>query len=274
MAKAVLGSFAAFVLAVLPIGALADAPAWAKNINWQHDTVRLPVSGSTLVVPSGASAATGPAAPAVLTDLTDQSVSDPKAVEAVVVADNFIDYVVLQYYATGYIRGDDWKDLNPNDLYTAIAAKIPPASVSNQLHLQGWLERPAFDSQSGEVRWAVSLKAGDKPMVNYKVLKLSRGGYEALTWATLGDGSAGNLLEAVNSGFAFGPDQRYADHQGSDPAAAFGVGGLAKAAASGDPFPQAAIAFGFANIAVYVLGALLVGVLVQLVISASRPASY
>ncbi len=144
--------------------------------------------------------------------------------------------VFFQKIADGYVRLDDWDDVDADSMLKSVSEKTEEdnqqrrASGLGALHVVGWLERPHLDKSTNVVRWsfeATSEKSGS--LVNSVALLLGRDGFEKLTWigtkASLNDG----LMKTAQGSFEFPPDGRYVDHQSGDKVAEYGIAGLVAA---------------------------------------------
>ena len=108
-------------------------------------------------------------------------------------ADQWI--VVTQYIREGYIKDDDAKDWNADELLqslkdgTAQANKDRAARGFDELEVLGWVERPAYDSVTHRLVWSLLSKTKGEPDsaemgVNYNTYALGRDGYFSLNLLT------------------------------------------------------------------------------------------
>ncbi|HEX5312960.1 MAG TPA: DUF2167 domain-containing protein [Aquabacterium sp.] len=152
---------------------------------------------------------------------------------------------VAKYEAAGYIKDDDAKDWNVDDLFqslkegTAEANKDRVARGFNELEIVGWVEKPSYDAALHRLVWSMSARdkgaPADAPVgINYNTYALGREGYISLNLLTnLSDVEqnkphAQTLLAALT----FQEGKRYSDFNAStDKVAEYGlaalVGGLA-----------------------------------------------
>lgn len=153
-------------------------------------------------------------------------------------------FVTVDYEAAGYIKDDDAKDWNADDLLKnlregteagnehRIKLGIDPIKVTR------WVEKPTYVSAQHQLVWSAEARLRDKedpdPGVNYNTYVLGREGYISMDLVTSlatveqDKPSAKQLLAAVS----FVPGKRYTDFNSStDKVAAYGlaalVGGLA-----------------------------------------------
>lgn len=154
-------------------------------------------------------------------------------------------FVVVRYVGSGYIKDDDAKDWNADELLSNIRQGTEQANAERrqrgipEMEVVGWVERPAYDPASHRLVWSLSsrdkgAKAGDEQGVNYNTYLLGREGYISMNLVTaLADVEAQKplarkLLAAVD----FDPGKGYAEFNAStDRVAEYGlaalVGGIA-----------------------------------------------
>ncbi len=103
--------------------------------------------------------------------------------------------VVTQYIKEGYIKDDDAKNWNADDLLqnlkdgTVNANKDRAARGFGELEIDGWVEPPAYDSATHRLVWSLLAKLKGKPDsaekdVNYNTYALGRDGYFSLNLLT------------------------------------------------------------------------------------------
>lgn len=148
--------------------------------------------------------------------------------------------VVADYEASGYIKDDDAKDWNVDDLFKSLkegtveANKDRAARGFSELEIIGWVEKPTYTAATHRLVWSMSAKdkgaPADAPVgINYNTYALGREGYVSL-----------NLLTSLNrveqdkghvqtmlSALAFNEGKRYADFNAStDKVAEYGLAAL------------------------------------------------
>jgi len=153
-------------------------------------------------------------------------------------------FVVVRYIASGYIKDDDAKDWNADEMLASFKEGTEASNEERrqrgfpEMEVVGWVERPAYDAQTHHLVWSAEARAkggqDNDPTVNYNTYVLGREGYVSLNLITNASTveadkpSAHELLAAVN----FNEGKRYTDFNGStDKVAAYGlaalVGGIA-----------------------------------------------
>ncbi|MGE5451373.1 MAG: DUF2167 domain-containing protein [Acidobacteriota bacterium] len=153
--------------------------------------------------------------------------------------------IVADYEASGYIKDDDAKDWNVDDLFKSLkegteeANKDRAARGFTELEIVGWVEKPTYTAATHRLVWSMSAKdkgaPADAPVgINYNTYALGREGYISLNLLTnlnrveQDKGAVQTVLSALN----FNEGKRYADFNAStDKTAEYGlaalVGGLA-----------------------------------------------
>ena len=148
--------------------------------------------------------------------------------------------VVAKYEDAGYIKDDDARDWNIDDLFKSLKEGTEEANKMRrergfpELDILGWLERPAYDAKTHRLVWALeardkSAAAGSDNTVNYNTYALGREGFMSLNLITdrshidQDKSAAGTLLAALE----FDAGKRYADYNAStDRTAEYGIAAL------------------------------------------------
>ena len=188
--------------------------------------------------------------------------------------------MVAEYEPSGYVKDDDARDWNVDDLFQSLKDGTDEANKERrergfpELEIIGWAERPNYDAATHRLIWSLSAKhkgASDEgpQTINYNTYALGREGYVSLNLITDSQAVAQDkqhaqaLLAALN----FNDGKRYADFDAStDRVAEYGlaalVGGMA---AKKLGFFAVLVAF-FAKFAKVILlgGAAVVGLAVKL----------
>jgi uncharacterized membrane-anchored protein len=153
-------------------------------------------------------------------------------------------FVTIDYEPSGYIKDDDAKEWDADELLQNLKDGTEAANEHrreigvSEIEVTRWVEKPAYEAQTHRLVW--SAEARDKsgqdadPVVNYNTYVLGRQGYVSLNLITSSSTveadkpAAHQLLGAVD----FNEGKRYADFDSStDQVAAYGlaalVGGMA-----------------------------------------------
>lgn len=160
--------------------------------------------------------------------------SDP-AQEAEAFNVNANSELLYEWYLSGYIKGDDWADVDADNFLEQLKSKDAEANKIRaekgipSLTTTGWRQQPRLNQDTHTVTWSIEgvSSNGDK-IVNSIALKLGRYGFEKIIWiidpAHVGDKN--DLLLAVNN-HSFENGARYVDYvAGTDHAAEYGIAGL------------------------------------------------
>jgi uncharacterized membrane-anchored protein len=154
--------------------------------------------------------------------------------EAVLYDDASDVFVVYEFFDDGFVKDEDWSDVDADALLDSVREGSERQNEERAKHgispmtVTGWRERPKYDAASNMVRWAIEFDEGGSTTVNAIALKLSRHGYEQLTWVGSGKQyeTMGGLLVTAMDNHAFNEGFRYADFQDGDKVAAYGLGAL------------------------------------------------
>jgi Uncharacterized membrane-anchored protein conserved in bacteria len=153
-------------------------------------------------------------------------------------------FVTMDYEPSGYIKDDDAKEWDADELLQNLKDGTEAANEHRrdigvtELEVTRWVEKPAYDAQAHRLVWSAEAREkgvpDQDPVVNYNTYVLGRQGYVSLNLITNSSTveadkpAAHQLLEAVN----FNDGKRYGDfNESTDKVAAYGlaalVGGLA-----------------------------------------------
>jgi uncharacterized membrane-anchored protein len=104
-------------------------------------------------------------------------------------------FLVARYVSSGYIKDDDAKDWNADDLLKNIKEGTEQANKERkqlgipEMEVVGWVERPAYDASSHRLVWSLSSRdkgaaATAEQGVNYNTYLLGREGYVSMNLVT------------------------------------------------------------------------------------------
>jgi uncharacterized membrane-anchored protein len=148
-------------------------------------------------------------------------------------------YALIDFTKEGYIREDDAKDWNADELLTSlkdgtqagnqdrIARGFPPLAVT------GWIEVPQYDAAAHRLVWSAKVvetdNAADEGSANYKTYALGREGYIGLnlvTSTTAIEGEKKYARELLNA-VSYTTGKRYEDFtESTDKVAEYGLAAL------------------------------------------------
>lgn len=149
-------------------------------------------------------------------------------------------FVVISFDDAGYIKDDDAKDWNADELLESLKAgteetnKDRTARGITPIEVVGWVERPNYDATTRQLVWSVSSKDKGQPDtadqgINYNTYALGREGYISMNLVTelklIGQEKA--AAKTLLAGLNFVDGKRYADFNSStDKVAAYGLAAL------------------------------------------------
>jgi uncharacterized membrane-anchored protein len=104
-------------------------------------------------------------------------------------------FSVVDYVAAGYIRDDDAKNWNADDLLKSVRDNTEAENSERrlahtpELEILGWVEKPHYDQTTRHLIWSISARnKGDvndaHNIINYRTLALGRQGYLQLNMVT------------------------------------------------------------------------------------------
>jgi uncharacterized membrane-anchored protein len=147
--------------------------------------------------------------------------------------------VVARYEAAGYIKDDDAKDWNVDDLYKSLKEGTEAGNKRRreqgfpELEIVGWVQKPSYDAAAHRLVWSMAARTPGEneaqQSINYNTYALGREGYITLNLITSRGAIeadkpvAGQLLSALN----FNGGKGYADFNSStDKVAEYGLAAL------------------------------------------------
>lgn len=148
--------------------------------------------------------------------------------------------VVAKYEPSGYIRDDDAKDWNVDDLYKSMKEGTEQGNIDREkrgipaLDLQGWVERPHYDAATHRLVWSMATRQRGAPAdapqgINYNTYALGREGYVSLNLVTRRQDVDADKpkVQLLLSNLDFTDGKRYADFNSStDRVAEYGLAAL------------------------------------------------
>jgi uncharacterized membrane-anchored protein len=172
-------------------------------------------------------------------------------------------FMTVRYESAGYVKDDDAKDWNADDLLKSYREGTEASNEERQkmgvpaIEVTGWAEKPAYDGATHRLVWAMISRekgaaAGTEQGVNYNTYALGREGYFSMNLVTgLNDlakykPQAHALLAALD----YKEGKRYADfNPKTDHVAEYGLAALVVGAAAKKLGLLAVIAAFFAKFA-------------------------
>lgn len=147
--------------------------------------------------------------------------------------------VVARYENAGYIKDDDAKDWNVDDLFKSLKEGTEEGNKRRreqgfpELEIVGWVQKPSYDAASHRLVWSMAARTPGEneaqQSINYNTYALGREGYITLNLITsrasieADKPVAGQLLSALS----FNGGKGYADFNSStDKVAEYGLAAL------------------------------------------------
>jgi uncharacterized membrane-anchored protein len=147
--------------------------------------------------------------------------------------------VVARYEPSGYIKDDDARDWNVDDLFKSLKDGTEEGNKERQkmgfppLEIVGWVQKPSYDAATHRLVWSMAARTPGESeaeqSINYNTYALGREGYVSLNLITSRSDierdkpAAHSLLSALN----FNDGKRYGDFNAStDKVAEYGIAAL------------------------------------------------
>lgn len=148
--------------------------------------------------------------------------------------------VVARFEEAGYIKDDDAKDWNADELLTSLKEGTEASNEARrerglgEIEVVGWVEKPTYDAAGHRLVWAASARDKGAPAdagsgINYNTYALGRDGYISLNLVTDLDriGFDKPVAATLLSGLTFVSGKRYADFNAqTDKVAEYGLAAL------------------------------------------------
>ena len=148
--------------------------------------------------------------------------------------------VVIRYIKEGYIKDDEAKDWNADDLLRNLKDGNDEANKDRvtrgfpEVEIVGWIEKPIYDSATHRLVWSLSSKHKGDPDretkgINYNTYALGRDGYFSLNLLTNSErvGADKAVARTLLAALDYDPGKAYEDFNPStDHIAAYGIAAL------------------------------------------------
>jgi uncharacterized membrane-anchored protein len=148
--------------------------------------------------------------------------------------------VVVRHIKEGYIKDDEAKDWNADELLANLKAGNDEANKDRitrgfpEVEIVGWIEKPAYDATTHRLVWSLSSKHKGEPAaavkgINYNTYALGRDGYFSLNLLTNTEriGADKAVARTLLAALAYNPGKAYEDFNAStDHIAAYGIAAL------------------------------------------------
>jgi uncharacterized membrane-anchored protein len=104
-------------------------------------------------------------------------------------------FVVMRFHKSGYIRDDDARNWNTDELLTSLKAGTEQSNAERrargigEIEVVGWVEVPAYDAAKHRLVWSLSSREKNEPAgaergINYNIYALGREGYVSMNFVT------------------------------------------------------------------------------------------
>jgi len=104
-------------------------------------------------------------------------------------------FVVMRFHKSGYIKDDDAKDWNADELLKSLKEGTEKSNAERrargigEIEVVGWVEVPAYDATKHRLVWSLSSKEKNEPAraergINYNTYALGREGYISMNFVT------------------------------------------------------------------------------------------
>jgi uncharacterized membrane-anchored protein len=215
----------------------AQAAAQAAAMNGPVDVPM--ASQATLHLPAGMAFVPQPQAGKLLNAMGNPG-TDPRLQGVIFPRGEGDWFMTVRYEASGYVKDDDAKDWNADDLLKSYREGTEASNEERvkmgipAIEIVGWAEKPAYDGATHRLAWAMSSRDKGAPAsaaqgVNYNTYALGREGYFSMNLVTgLAElpkykQQAHTLLGAL----AYNDGKRYADFNAkTDHVAEYGLAAL------------------------------------------------
>lgn len=149
-------------------------------------------------------------------------------------------FVVANFEPSGYIKDDDAKNWDADELLTSLKAGTDAGNKERvargipEMEVVGWVEKPRYDAATQRLIWSASTQdkhatANGKKGVNYNTYALGREGYISLNLVTSLDEVEARkpIAKTLLGALTFNGGKRYADFNSStDKVAEYGLAAL------------------------------------------------
>jgi len=168
------------------------------------------------------------------------------------ITEDYYSYTYYQYKDEGYVKLDDWKDVNPDKFIKQMqsdAKEVNKIRIENNFEtVEGieWLQEPTLDKDKNSVYYALLVEWSDGEIsVNASTLILGRYGYTKATYT--GDPeefkiNKKEILSNIVANYSFVEQKKYTNFSTGDKVAAAGIGGLLAASMGIKAFKAGGIA--------------------------------
>ena len=148
--------------------------------------------------------------------------------------------IIVRFIKEGYIKDDDTKDWNADDMLKSLREGTEASNHQRalqgfpELDIIGWVEPPAYDATTHRLVWSLSAQdrgaaTGRPHTINYNTYALGRDGYFSLNLLTNSAEVEANkpVVRTLLGSLDYNPGKRYGDFvESTDKVAAYGLAAL------------------------------------------------
>ncbi|MEB4591709.1 DUF2167 domain-containing protein [Candidatus Thiothrix sp. Deng01] len=149
-------------------------------------------------------------------------------------------FMVVSYENAGYIKDDDAKNWNADELLSSIRAGTEAGNEERQargipaMEVVGWIEKPQYNASARQLVWSIESRDKGQPAdmvngINYNTLALGREGYISMNLVTDVDAveSLKPTAKSLLADLDFNTGKRYSDFNAdTDKVAEYGLAAL------------------------------------------------
>jgi uncharacterized membrane-anchored protein len=149
--------------------------------------------------------------------------------------------ITMEHVPFGFVRDDDWHELNPDDLLEVIREQTSRDNAERigkghaPVEVLGWSQPPTFDSRNKVAYWAIKAQSKESYVINASAIRLSRDGFTRITWIGEPDQflNARSALDPAIARYDYDRGWRYADFRTGDAVAGIGIAALTRQIVTG-----------------------------------------
>ena len=224
---------------------------WEKinSLNWTYGPATIKhLTQGTIKISEGQQAVTGDDAKQVMYWWNGEQFN----IDVLVADPETGDYTDYKYLNEGYVKLDDWKDVDPDKFIKELRSGLKEsnkrriANGFNTITQIKWLREPILNKAKNTVSYATIVSFSDNSnSINASLILLGRYGYTESTYVTYEETfrKTGNSeLNKIIANYDFVPEKEYSKFTTGDKVAAAGIGGLLAASLGIKAFKAGGIA--------------------------------
>ncbi len=163
-----------------------------------------------------------------------QNMPDPTLLGVMLPTDQVGWFLTFAYKDVGHVADDEQGSLNADEILTAFRTGTEAANAERKkrgwgdLHVNGWIQPPAYDPGTHNLTWAIQGIANGSSIANYNVRLLGRQGVMSVVMVVEPDRVPALIPQAkqLASGCEFSAGNKYGEFREGDKIAEYGLVGL------------------------------------------------